>query len=152
MTTAPRIVASALLLLAMPRLAAAEDIVIETPGERSSTTKAMLAGVLGASVLLGGLGAYWHLDSRSAADDVSASKFTGHAWTADDMELADRADRSKTRAIVAYGVGGALLVGAAIAFIVTDPPSETVVIRPTGPTPTVAPTPGGAVLGGMWSF
>lgn len=153
MTTVPRIVVSAALLLAIPRLAAADrDIVIETPGERSITTKAALGGMFAASLLVGGFGVYWHLDSRSASDDVSASKFTGKAWTSDDIALADQADRSKTRATIAYGIGGALLIGAAIAFIVTDPPSETVVITPTRGTPTVAPTPGGAVLGGMWSF
>ncbi|MBA3458199.1 MAG: hypothetical protein H0T42_34275 [Deltaproteobacteria bacterium] len=152
MTTASRIAVSALVLVAMPRLAAAErDIVIETPGERSTANKAALGGLLGAGLIVGGLGVFWHLDSRSAADDVSASKFTGEAWTAEDRAVADRGDRSKTRATIAYGIGGALLVGAAIAFILTDPPSETVVITPRG-TPTVAPTEGGAVLGGMWSF
>jgi len=153
MTTAPRIVVSAALLLAIPRLAAADrDIVIETPGERSTSTKAALGGIFAASLLFGGIGVYWHLDSRSASRDVSASKFTGKAWTADDIALADQADRSKTRATIAYGIGGAVLIGAAIAFIVTDPPSETVRITPTRGTPTVAPIPGGAVLGGMWSF
>lgn len=153
MTSLSRIAVSTLVLVAMPRLAAAErDIVIETPGERSTATKAALGGLLGAGLIAGGLGAFWHLDSRSAADDLSAGKFTGQAWTADDIAKADRADRSKTRATVAYGIGGALLLGAAIAFILTDPPSETVVITPSRGTPTVAPTEGGAVLGGMWSF
>lgn len=153
MTIAPRIAASALLLLALPRPAAADrDIVIETPGERSIKTKAVLGGVFGASLLVGALGVYWHLDSRSAADSVSASKFTGKAWTSEDMTIADQADRSRTRATIAYGIGGALLVGAVIAFIATDPPSETVVITPSRATPTVAPVQGGAVLGGMWSF
>ncbi len=153
MPTVPRIMLSAALLLALPRLAIADrDIVIETPGERSTTNKAVLGGLLGASLLIGGLGVYWHLDSRSAATDVSSSKFTGKAWSSEDIALADQADRSRTRATVAYGIGGALLIGAAIAFIVTDPPSETVVITPSRGTPTVAPTQGGAVLGGMWSF
>ena len=153
MTTVPRIVVRTALLLAIPRLAAADrDIVIETPGERSTSTKAVVGGIFGASLLVGGLGVYWHLDSRSASRDVSASKFTGNAWTSDDIALADQADRSRTRATIAYGIGGALLIGAAIAFIVTDPPSETVLITPTRGTPIIAPTRGGAVLGGMWSF
>ncbi len=153
MTTVPRIVASALLLLTIPRLGAADrDIVIETPGERPPTTRAVLGGLLGAGLVVGALGVYWHLDSRSAADDVSSQKFTGKAWTSEDIALADQADRSKTRATIAYGIGGALLIGAVIAFIATDPRSETVVITPTRGTPTVAPVQGGAVLGGMWSF
>jgi hypothetical protein len=153
MTTVTRIVASALVLLTTSRLAAADrDIVIETPNERSTNTKILLGVVAGAGVVAGGLGAYWHLDSRSAAADVSAGKFTGEAWTSEDVALADQADRSGSRAAVAYGIGGALLIGAAIAFIVTDPGSETTVITPNRGTPTVAPTAGGAVLGGMWSF
>jgi hypothetical protein len=84
---------------------------------------------------------------------VSSDRYTGHAWTADDQALVDRADRSRTRAIVAYSAGGALLIGAAIVYMVTEPKSETAVIHPHGRgTPTVAPTEGGAVLGGMWSF
>ena len=44
-------------------------------------------------------------------------------------------------------------IGAAIAFIVTDPGSETTVITPSRTTtPTVSATDGGAVVGGMWSF
>jgi len=153
MSTTTRIVASALVLVGTSRVAAADrDIVIETPGERSTNTKLLLAGLAGAGALVGGLGVYWHLDSRTAADEVSAGKYTGMAWTTEDVALADRADRSKTRATVAYSIGGALVVGAVIAFIATDPPSETVVIRPSRGTPTVAPTEGGAVLGGMWSF
>lgn len=154
MTIAPRIVASVLLLLAASRPAAADDrdIVIETPRERPTNTKLVLGAMAGAGVLVGGLGVFWHLDSRSAAADVSTGKFTGHAWTADDIALAEQADRSGTRAGIAYGIGGALLIGAAIAFIATDPGSETVVITPNRGAPTVAPTPGGAVLGGTWSF
>jgi hypothetical protein len=153
MTTVTRIVASTLVLLVAPRLAAADrDIVIETPNERATHTKIVLGATVAAGVLVGGLGVFWHLDSRSAADDLSAGKFTGRAWTSEDIALADQADRSRTRATVAYGIGGALLVGAAIAFIVTDPGSETVVITPNRATPTVAPMPGGAVFGGMWSF
>jgi len=153
MSTTTRIVASALVLVGASRIAAADrDIVIETPGERSTNTRLFLAGLAGAGALVGGLGVYWHLDSRTAADDLSASKFTGMAWTAEDIALAERADRSKARATIAYSIGGALIVGAVIAFIVTDPPSETIVIKPSRGTPTVAPTEGGAVLGGMWSF
>ncbi len=153
MSTTARIVASALVLVGTSRVAAADrDIVIETPGERSTNTKIMLAGLLGASVIAGSFGVYWHLDSRSTADDVSAGKFTGKAWTSEDIALFDDAERSRTRATIAYSIGGALLIGAAIAFIVTDPGSETTVITPSRTTPTVSGTEGGAVLGGMWSF
>ncbi|MBA3462389.1 MAG: hypothetical protein H0T46_20675 [Deltaproteobacteria bacterium] len=129
------------------------DIVIDIPGERSPENKLLLGGIAGAGFLAGALGAYFHFDSRSASDDVAADSYTGQAWTREDEELVDRADRSRSRAIIGYSVGGALLVGAAIYYIVTEPKSETAVIRPHGRgSPTVSPTEGGALLGGMWSF
>lgn len=129
------------------------DIVIEIPGERSRENKLVLGGIAGAGFLAGALGAYFHFDSRAASDDVSADSYTGQAWTSDDEALVERADRSRSRAIIGYSVGGALLIGAAIYYIVTDPGSETAVIRPHGRgSPTVSPTEGGAMLGGMWSF
>lgn len=132
--------------------AADREIVIETPGERSPANKALLVGLAGAGVLAGGLGLYWHLDSRSAADEVSASVFTGEAWTSEDVASVEQAERARTRAAVAYGIGGAFVVGALVALIVTEPAPERTVIRPRSATPTVAPTEGGALVGGRWSF
>jgi len=153
MSTLTRIVASALVLAGTTRIVAADrDIVIETPGERSTNAKILLAGLVGAGLVVGGSGVVWHLDSREASDELSTGKFTGKAWTHEDIALFEQADRSKTRATIAYSIGGALLIGAAIAFIVTDPGSETTVITPSRTTPTVSGTEGGAVLGGMWSF
>ena len=144
------VVASVLAGGARPAVAERE-IVIETSGERSRENKLMLAGLVTAAGLAGGLGLYWHLDSRSASSEVSASLFTGEAWTADDAATLARGERSGTRALVAYGVGGALLIGAVAALILTEPPSETTVLRP-GAAPTVVPTQGGAMVGGWWSF
>lgn len=141
--------------LLAPRVARAEgDIVIEIPGERSMENKLLLGGLAGAGFLAGVVGAYFHLDSRSASNDVSSDKFTGHAWTAEDQELVDRADRSRSRAIVGYSIGGALLIGAVVTYIVTEPASERAVIHPhgRGSTALVVPTEGGAVVGGMWRF
>jgi len=153
MSTTARIVASALVLVGTSQIAAADrDIVIETPGERPANTKILLAGLVGASLIAGGFGLYWHLDSRSASDELSAGKFTGKAWTSEDIALVEQADRSTTRATIAYGIGGGLLLGAAIAFIATDPGSETTVITPNRATPTVSSTSGGAVLGAKWRF
>jgi hypothetical protein len=142
-----------LLGLLAPRAHAEKDIVIEIPGERPVENKILIGSLVGAGLIAGAVGAYFHFDSRSASSDVSASKYTGHAWTSDDQDLVDRADRSRSHAIILYGVGGALLIGAAVVWIATEPKSETAVIHPHGRgTPTVQPAEGGAVLGGMWSF
>src|SRR5512141_1515821 len=42
-----------------------KDIIVTTPGERSSKNIAILAAVAGAGALLGGVGVYWNLDSKS---------------------------------------------------------------------------------------
>lgn len=150
--TAPAL-AAALAVMSTTRVAGADrEIVIETPGERTKENKLLLGGLAGAGSLIGGLGLYFHLDSRSAANEVSAKETTGKAWTADRQAFADQADRSGTRAIIAYSIGGALLISAAVALIVTEPPTERTVIRPRSASPTIAPLEGGAVLGGVWSF
>jgi hypothetical protein len=141
--------------LLAPRAALAErrgrDLVVEVPGERSANNKLVLAGLAGGGALIGALGLYFHLDSRSAAGDVSAKSVTGRAWTPAEQALADRADRSATRAGIAYGIGGALLVGAAIAYIATEPESRTNVIH-TGPAPAIIPARDSVGLGGTWTW
>lgn len=149
-----RLVLAICMLAALaPRARADKDIVIEVPGERSTENKLVLGGIAGAGFVVGAIGLYFHLDSRSASNDVSSDKFTGHAWTAEDDALVDRADRSRSRAIIGYSIGGALIAGAVVAYILTEPKSETAVIHPHGHgTPSVTPTEGGALLGGLWSF
>ena len=126
-----------------------KDIIIKSTPDRPAKTIAILAGVAGAGLLIGGVGVYYNLDARTAADNVSAQVFTNTTWTAARQADYDRANRSSTRAEIAYGVGGSLLVAAAIALIVTAPAEETTVIHPhLG----AAPTRGGASLSADWSF
>ncbi len=156
------VVATLLAGLASPSLGDTgplREIVIETPGERTLTNQLVIGGVLGAGLAVGAAGLYWHLDSRSAANEVSAVLPTGESWSASHVDLVERADRSGTRATIAYSLGGAIVIGAVIAFIVTDPPTERTVIRAREirPTtlqirPTIIPTPEGALLGSRWRF
>ncbi len=126
------------------------ELVIEVPGERSLNNRLVVGGLLAAGLIGSTLGVYWHLDSRDAADAVSADEFTGRTWTPEQVALVDRADRSKTRAIVAYSIGGAFLIGAIATFIATEPKSETAIIH-TGVV--VTPTEhGGTVVGKLWTF
>jgi len=140
--------------LAEPR---GKDLNVDVPGERWRTNMLALGGVAVGGLLVGGLGLYFNLDAQSAADDASSQRFTGVAWTDKRQALVDRASRQSTRAGICYGVGGALLVGAIAAYIITEPKVEHTVIHTQPPpafvpAPTLAPVPGGAVLGGMWSF
>jgi hypothetical protein len=135
--------------LAEPR---GKDLVVDVPGERSRTNMLAIGGVAVGGLLVGSLGVYFNLDAQSAADDVSSGRFKGVAWTDKQDALVDRASRQSTRAGICYGVGGALLAGAIAAYIITEPKVEHTVIHTQPPPAFVAPVPGGAVLGGEWSF
>ena len=124
-----------------------EDIVVTTPGERSTKNIAILASIAGAGALLGGVGVYFNLDSRSAADSVSAHSPTSTPWTPQRQASFDQAHDSGVKAEIFYGLGGALVIGAVVGMIVTVPKSETTVIHPH-----ITVQPGGATLGGSWSF
>ena len=134
---------------------AGKDIYIKSYPDRSRANVMGLSIAGGAGLLLGAVGLYFHLDSRDLSGSVSTQKFTGEAWTPERQATYDSANRSATVAGVFYGIGGAVLLGTAIAYMVTEPKMETMVIRPhTSPKPTalVAPTRGGALVGGTWSF
>src|SRR5262245_52535927 len=94
------------------------DIVITSRDDRSTENITLLAVLGAAGVVSGGLGLYFNLDARKAAADVSADRFTGEVWTAERDATYDRANRSSMLAGVFYGIGGALLVGTAITYIV----------------------------------
>lgn len=132
-----------------------KDIVIRSYPDRSSTSIYAMSIAAGIGVVLGGVGVYYHLDSRDQANKINAHSFTGQTWTPDRAVIYDEAHSSAVKAGVFYGIGGAFLLGTAIAYIVTEPKMETTVIHPhTDPKPTalIAPTPGGALVGGTWSF
>src|ERR1044071_6090326 len=140
--------------LASPR---GKDLVVDVPGERSRTNMLAIGGVAVGGLLVGGLGLHFNLDAQAAADDVSSGSFKGVAWTDKQEALVDRASRQSTRAGICYGIGGALLIGPCAAFTITEPRTERAVIHTQPPpafvpAPTLAPVPGGAVLGGTWSF
>jgi hypothetical protein len=132
-----------------------KDIVIEVPGDRDKRNVAMLAAITGAGVLLSAVGVYYNLDAKTGADEISkhptdTSMLTPRPpWTAADQDTLDRVHASNIKAGVFYGLGGAVLVGAIVTYIVTAPKDERTVIHPHY---AIAPMPGGAMVGGAWSF
>jgi len=131
------------------------DYTIRTYPDRTKNNILALSIMGGTSVVLGGIGLYFHLDSRDKSSELSAHRLTGIAWTPDLQSKYDEAHRSATMAGVFYGIGGALLLGTAIAYIVTEPKQQEIVVHPhidSKPTALVAPLRGGALVGGTWSF
>jgi hypothetical protein len=134
---------------------AGKDITIKSYPDRSPTNIWSLSIAAGLGVVVSGVGAYYHLDSRDQSDKINAHRFTGESWTPERAAIYDEAHSSAVKAGVFYGIGGALVLGAAIAYIVTEPKMETTVIHPhvdSKPTALLAPTRGGALVGGAWSF
>ena len=131
------------------------DYYIKSYPDRSHNNILALSITSGAAVVLGGIGLYFHLDARDRSSEINAHKFTGLPWTDSLQSKYDEASSSSLKAGIFYGIGGALLLGTAIAYMVTEPKQETVLIHPhTDPKPTalVAPLRGGALVGGSWSF
>jgi hypothetical protein len=126
------------------------EIVIEVPGMRTKQTRIVLGSLLAAGTIGGLVGVYFHLGSRSAANDVSQGVFNGRTWTPDRQARFDEGERDKTRAGIAYAIGGAFVIGAIATLIATDPKSQREVIRPRHAG--IVPVPGGAVAGAGWSF
>lgn len=124
-----------------------KDIVIKHYPDRSRKNVIALWSTAGAAVAFGGVGFAFHLDYRSKADDLASNRFTGQPWTSDRQATYDDARRSSVIAGVFYGLGGATLLAATIAFIVTEPKQETLVIHPH-----VDPKTGGASLDAGWRF
>jgi hypothetical protein len=113
-----------------------------------------IAGLGVAGLAAGGLGLHFHLDSRDAAEELSSDDDVVGTWTADRQALHDRAGASGTKAIIGYSVGALLLGGAVVALWRSEPGEDEVVLAPGGraAVPVVAPVPGGAVVGGAWSW
>jgi hypothetical protein len=124
-----------------------KDIYIKQYPDRSRANVIGLWTTAGAGVVLTGVGLAFHLDYRSKANDLSSDRFTGEPWTAERQATFDDAHSSSVMAGVFYGLGGATLLAATIAFIVTEPKVVTIVIHPH-----VDPKNGGAMIGGGFSF
>lgn len=130
----------------------AKPVVIKEPNERTWGNIATCAGIAAVGFALGGVGLYYNLDSRNAANTVSSPGATGLAWSAALQADVDRAHDSGVKAGVFYGIGGAAVIAAVVTLIATDPGSHTTTIYPHDGTALIAPAPGGAVVGGAWSF
>ncbi|MFT3696968.1 MAG: hypothetical protein QM831_27750 [Kofleriaceae bacterium] len=124
-----------------------QDIVIKTDRPRDAKNIALVAGLAGVGVIFGGVGLYYHLDSRTNSNAVSPDRPTNEPWTPADQAKYDDAHSSAIKAGVFYGLGGAAIISSVVLLIVTDPGQNETAIHPH-----VTPTPGGAMFGGTWSF
>jgi hypothetical protein len=132
-----------------------KDVIIVSYPDRSKKNITTLAVLGGAGLLAGAIGLYFHMDWRSSSNEVATNDYTGDVWTAAHQDTYDRAHSSSIAAGVLYGLGGGLLLATAITYIATEPKAETMIIHPNSRpkrSALVAPTQGGAMIGGRWSF
>jgi hypothetical protein len=116
------------------------QVVLHQERARTTRQRVLVWSLFGATALAGGVGVYFHLDSRSAAREVTTTHdLVVGTWTPDRQHTYDRAARSGTYAIVGYSVAGACLVGALAAAWLTRPGYED--------KPIVALVRGGAIVG-----
>jgi hypothetical protein len=140
------------------RAAADEDemaMSFEVDRERTKRDKILIASLGGGALLVGGIGLLFHLDSRDLSDAISASgRHTGLTYTHDTDDTRRAALRSRAFTIASYGLGGGLLVATLVAYILTDPGTETITLDGEGARPPVAiePIVGGAVGTASWTF
>ncbi|HEY4242705.1 MAG TPA: hypothetical protein VGM88_22970 [Kofleriaceae bacterium] len=133
------------------QLTVGPPVEVVIPGERPTTNVVALSVTAGLAAVALGLGAAYHIGSRSVANDLAAKEPTGKVWTAEDERDYHRGQDDKTRAETFYAVGGVLLVGAVVAFVVTAPKSRKEVIHPHLST-MVTPTSGGAFISHGWTW
>jgi hypothetical protein len=126
---------------------------VTAEGERTKHQIIVVSSIAGAAVVLGAVGLYFNLDARSSSNMVSSGVPTDRTWTAADQAAYDQGKSSNTKMEIFYGAASVALIGTIVAYIVTAPKDEVTVIRPhVGLSPVIAPTNGGAVLGGSWGF
>lgn len=127
--------------------------------ERTARQKIFIASMFGGTVLFGGIGLLFHIDSKNKSDEVStgAGRHTGRVYTEELDDTRRAAIRSRNLAIASYALAGGFLIGTFVAYLVTDPGQETIRVGtqaadPSGARLLVAPTEGGALVGGAWRF
>ncbi|MCA9676084.1 MAG: hypothetical protein H6709_19975 [Kofleriaceae bacterium] len=121
---------------------------------RTLNQRLTIGGLAAGAVLSLGVGVYFHLDSRDAADEVSADHGVVGTWTDARQATYDRAGSSGTKAIVGYVLAALFTGGTIAATVMTHPGDEEVVLTPgaRAARPLVTPVAGGAVVGGAWSW
>ena len=122
-------------------------------GDRSPSDRHLIVGLYVGAAVVGGLGLYFHLDSRAAANDVSNQNEATGPWTAALQSTYDRGHHDGELAEISYGVAGSLLLGAIIATWWTQPKPRTAQVDVSRiPTPVVSPTRNGGVVSAQWDF
>jgi hypothetical protein len=147
---------SVALVLALAIMAAASSARADDD-DQPNPRKTQLIAFTVAGVALLGAGAVTSLAAKQDSDQVT--RFCGNGsidvdgtirgclWNSHQVQILETEGKDLDRAaLVLYGVGGAVLITGVIVYLLSDDPDET-------PSPvSFAPTKGGAMLTGAWTF
>ena len=142
--------------------AAAAPMTFEVDKPRTKEARILIASLFGGAVVFAGGGLLFHLHSRNQADEVSTrtDRHTGKVYT-EELDATRRdAVRSGRFAVAGYAIGSGFLVASFVAYLVTDPGTETIRVGepeqappPSAPPRVlVAPIEGGGLVGAAWTF
>jgi hypothetical protein len=140
-----------------------EELHFRIERERTRTQRIVVVSLLGGAAVFAGIGALFSLDYRDKADSIEATgSHTGRIYTAEIDAKRDDALMARDLSIASFGLGGGLLVAAAVYYVITDPGTQAVRYGPNGeivPVSSVSrdateivPVAGGVVVGRRWSF
>jgi hypothetical protein len=111
--------------------------------------KLLIGGLAAGAAVFAGAGLYFHLDSRSIANELSADTPQGTRWSEELQDKYDRGQLDGTLAIASYVIAGGLVGGVIAALILTDPGEDEVDLRVR---PTAGVIPGGGAVGAAWRW
>jgi hypothetical protein len=144
--------------------AAAEPMTFQVDRPRSKEAKILMASLFGGAVVFAGAGLLFHLHARGQADEVSTrtDRHTGKVYT-EELDATRRdAVRAGRLAAGGYAIGGGFLIATFVAYLITDPGTETIRVGEAEETPAPAPSgrphvqleaaEGGGLVGAWWSF
>src|SRR5262245_25274459 len=126
-------------------------VTMQQKKSRTKQERYLIGGLAGGTGVAAGLGLLFHLDSRAAANRVSADDFTMSRWSPDREADFERAGRSGAIAIAGYSLAALLATATIVVIVKTEPGSEEVDLRKPRATVDLVPG-GGAVVGTGWSF
>ena len=127
-------------------------VLVRKDRSRTRRQKLLIYGLAGGAALFGGLGAYFHYDSKSIADELSADSDQHQRWSPELQDKYDRGQLDGKLAIAGYAISAGLIAATIVVVIKTDPGTELETIGPGGAKPVADVVPGGATVGASWSW
>jgi hypothetical protein len=128
------------------------QLVVRKSRSRTRNQRLLIYGLAGGAAAFAGIAAYFHYDSKSIADELSADSDQNERWSEDHQDKYDRGQLDGKLAIAGYAISAGLIAATIVVVLKTDPGTELETIGPGGSKPVANVVPGGATVGASWSW